>query len=66
MDSTYQVNLQPMNVLGFKSDSDIEPANWIDVRNSCKRFNDSTEICLERNMDDLYTVENLEGLCLKK
>lgn len=42
----------------------IKPINYMDV--NCFRFDKETNICKEERIYDLYFVENLQGLYLKK
>lgn len=44
----------------------IKPQNSLDIQ--CYSYDEDTEICikLENGIDDLYSTENLNGLCYKR
>lgn len=67
IDSNYKLKLRPMNIMKLKNlPSNDQPMNYLDFIDSCQKLDDSTKVCLERYMTDLYYVDNMKGLCIIK
>lgn len=65
--SNYELSLSPMHIQRKTvGNSQFQPVNHLDMGSRCKKFDDSTEVCIERYMDDLYTSDNISGRCLIK
>jgi len=56
----HSMSSQAPTINGIK----LKPVNYMDV--NCFRFDEETNICKEEKMYDLYFVDNLQGLHLKK
>ena len=67
LNSNYQLKLRAMGVLKpAVGDEKTRPMNYLDFADPCRKFDDSTKICIERYMKDLYFADNVKGLCLDK
>jgi hypothetical protein len=67
INSIYALKLRSMEIMKPKiEDPKKRPMNYLDFIEPCRKFDDSTKICLERYMTDLYFVDNVKGLCLIK
>ena len=64
LQSNYYLQLQSINVYGQRvGNLKTQGVNYLDGRSRCKKFDDSTEICMERYVHDLYVTEDLVGKC---
>lgn len=67
LNSNYLLKLRAMEILKPKiGDEKTRPMNYLDFADPCRKFDDSTKICIERYMKDLYFADNVKGLCFIK
>ncbi len=67
LNSNYMLNLRAMGIIKpMAGDEKTKPMNYLDFADPCRKFDDSTKICLERYMKDLYFADNVKGLCFLK
>lgn len=67
LNSNYLLKLRPMRVIKpIVGAGEIQPINYLDFADPCRKFDDSTKICIERYMKDLYFADNIKGLCFIK
>lgn len=67
VNSNYPLKLRSMGVMKpMVGNEKTRPMNYLDFANPCRQFDDSTKICIERYMTDLYFADNIKGLCFIK
>lgn len=64
VDSKIDIKLRPLGIYDkVRQNKENLPINYLDFADPCVSFDDSTKICIERNMFDLYLTNDLNGLC---
>ena len=61
----YGLHLKRLLHKSISTSQGMFPANDVELKN-CIELDDSTEICRERYMDDIYETDNIRGLCYIK
>jgi len=62
--SSYKFKLTPIGLSNVNKNDKV--MNSLDRKNPCYKFSDSTEICLERYIGELYITKSLIGLSFDK